>query len=58
MQFRDLQKQYEVLKPQIDEAMTNVAASARFVRKLYGGGYRSIANNPLFLFSVKGRNIA
>lgn len=31
MQFRDLQKQYEVLKPQIDEAMTNVAASARFI---------------------------
>lgn len=31
MQFRDLQKQYEVLKPQIDEAMINVAASARFI---------------------------
>lgn len=31
MQFRDLQKQYEVLKPQIDEAMINVAASAKFI---------------------------
>ena len=28
MQFRDLAKQYEVLKPQIDEAMVRVAASA------------------------------
>ena len=31
MQFRDLQKQYEVLKPQIDEAMINVAVSAKFI---------------------------
>lgn len=31
MQFRDLPKQYEVLKPQIDEAMLSVAASARFI---------------------------
>lgn len=31
MQFRDLQKQYEVLKTQIDEAMTEVASSARFI---------------------------
>ena len=31
MQFRDLQKQYEVLKPQIDEAMINVASSANFI---------------------------
>lgn len=31
MQFRNLQKQYEVLKSQIDEAMMNVAASARFI---------------------------
>lgn len=31
MQFRDLQKQYEVLKPQIDEAMINVACSAKFI---------------------------
>ena len=31
MQFRDLQKQYEVLKPQIDEAMINVASSAKFI---------------------------
>lgn len=31
MQFRDLQKQYEVLKPQIDEAIVNVAASAKFI---------------------------
>ena len=31
MQFRDLSKQYEVLKPQIDEAMIKVAASAHFI---------------------------
>lgn len=31
MQFRDLPKQYGVLKTQIDEAMVNVAASAHFI---------------------------
>ena len=31
MQFRDLQKQYEVLKSEIDGAMVKVAASARFI---------------------------
>lgn len=31
MQFRDLPKQYEVLKPQIDAAMMGVAASAHFI---------------------------
>ena len=31
MQFRDLPKQYEVLKPQIDKAMMSVASSARFI---------------------------
>ena len=31
MQFRDLPKQYEVLKPQIDEAMIRVAASAHYI---------------------------
>lgn len=31
MQFRDLKKQYEVLKPQIDEAMINVAGSAKYI---------------------------
>lgn len=31
MQFRDLPKQYEVLKPQIDAAMVEVAASAHFI---------------------------
>lgn len=31
MQFRDLQKQYEVLKEQIDAAMKGVASSARFI---------------------------
>ena len=31
MQFRDLQKQYEVLKPKMDAAITDVAASARFI---------------------------
>ena len=31
MQFRDLAKQYEVLKPRIDEAMTRVAASAHYI---------------------------
>ncbi|MBQ9189501.1 MAG: DegT/DnrJ/EryC1/StrS family aminotransferase [Clostridia bacterium] len=31
MQFRDLPKQYEVLKCQIDEAMVKVAASAHFI---------------------------
>ena len=31
MQFRDLPKQYEVLKPQIDEAMISVASSAHFI---------------------------
>jgi dTDP-4-amino-4,6-dideoxygalactose transaminase len=31
MQFRDLPKQYEVLKPQIDSAMVKVAASAHFI---------------------------
>ena len=31
MKFRDLPKQYEVLKPQIDAAMVEVAASAHFI---------------------------
>ena len=31
MQFRDLQKQYEILKTQIDEAMIKVAGSANFI---------------------------
>lgn len=31
MQFRDLPKQYEVLKPQVDAAMLEVAMSARFI---------------------------
>ena len=31
MKFRDLQKQYEVLKPQIDEAMIKVAGSAKYI---------------------------
>ncbi len=31
MQFRDLAKQYEVLKAQIDEAMVSVAASAHYI---------------------------
>ena len=31
MQFRDLQKQYEVLKPQMDAAMMSVAAGAHFI---------------------------
>ena len=31
MQFRDLPRQYEKLKPQIDEVMMSVAASARFI---------------------------
>ncbi len=31
MQFRDLTKQYAVLKPRIDEAMMSVAASAHFI---------------------------
>ena len=31
MQFRDLQKQYEVLKPEMDAAMTAVAAGAHFI---------------------------
>ena len=31
MQFRDLPKQYEVLKPQIDTAMMKVATSAKFI---------------------------
>lgn len=31
MQFRDLPKQYEVLKPEIDAAMVGVAASAHFI---------------------------
>jgi len=31
MQFRDLPKQYEVLKPQIDAAMMKTAASAQFI---------------------------
>lgn len=31
MQFRDLQKQYEILKTQIDEAMIKVAGSAKFI---------------------------
>lgn len=31
MQFRDLPKQYEVLKPQIDAAMIEVASSAHFI---------------------------
>lgn len=31
MQFRDLAKQYEVLKPQIDNAMINAASSAHYI---------------------------
>ncbi len=31
MQFRDLKKQYEVLKPQIDKAMIEVAGSSAFI---------------------------
>ena len=31
MQFRDLKKQYEVLKPQIDAAMLEVAASSQYI---------------------------
>ena len=31
MQFRDLQKQYEVLKPEMDAAMTAVASGAHFI---------------------------
>jgi len=31
MEFRDLKKQYEKLKPQIDEIMQNVISSARFI---------------------------
>ena len=31
MQFRDLQKQYEVLKPEIDQGIADVLASARFI---------------------------
>lgn len=31
MQFRDLPKQYEVLKSQINEAMINVASTAHFI---------------------------
>ncbi len=31
MQFRDLKKQYEVLKPQIDKAMVDVAASSAYI---------------------------
>ena len=31
MQFRDLPKQYEVLKSQIDDAMVNVASGAHFI---------------------------
>ena len=31
MQFRDLPRQYEALKPQIDAAMTHVASSAHFI---------------------------
>jgi len=31
MQFRDLQKQYQVLKSQIDKAMIDVASSAHFI---------------------------
>ena len=31
MQFRDLQRQYEVLRPQIDEAVGRVLASARYI---------------------------
>ena len=31
MQFRDLKKQYEVLKPEMDQAMLDVAASSAFI---------------------------
>lgn len=31
MQFRDLKKQYEVLKPEIDSAIENVLASSRYI---------------------------
>ena len=31
MQFRDLKKQYQVLKPQIDEAVTQVMTEANFI---------------------------
>ena len=31
MQFRDLKKQYEVLRPQMDAAMIEVAASSAYI---------------------------
>ena len=31
MQFRDLKKQYEVLKPEIDAAIADVIDSSRFI---------------------------
>lgn len=31
MQFRDLKRQYEILKPQVDEAMISVTSSAHFI---------------------------
>src|SRR5665647_3701162 len=31
MEFRDLKKQYQVLKEQIDKAMTDVAASSAYI---------------------------
>ena len=31
MLFRDLQKQYGVLKPQIDEAVLRVVSSAKYI---------------------------
>ena len=31
MQFRDLKKQYQALKPQIDEAVTKVMTDANFI---------------------------
>lgn len=34
MEFRDLKKQYEVLKPEIDAAVTDVIDSAQFISGL------------------------
>lgn len=50
MQFRDLQKQYDVLKAQIDEAMISVVSSARYIS---GNEVKELENNLASYVGVK-----
>jgi chemotaxis methyl-accepting protein methylase len=45
MQFRDLKKQYEVLKKDIDQAMLEVAASGAFIMETSEKNWNSSWHN-------------